>query len=452
MRRKRRITIVLVSLLASAIFGTAAVAAGTSKSKQHPAAALDSSFGKAGTVALGRGYQIYGAATQPDAKVVVGDRQSRAGVRLVVARLTAAGRLDPSFNHGHVELGPPQKSGGSIGRAVAIQHDGNILVAGVLTDRTAVAQDGMLVERFTKNGGLDRRFGSAGTATLLPGTGQSATAALAVQGDGKIIVAGNGPGSDGLPHMALARLDTRGRPDLGFAVKGVRIADGSQDLGREGTAAAVALQAGGKIVIAGSARPDLQVSNAVVARFTSRGQLDRSFGSAGSFVVPGAVEGGAEAVFRAVSLATDGGIVAAGAATSDGATPAFALAVRLSNNGHPVSSFGRRGIVALGSDHGSTPSSALPGANATALARGGAVVLAGSFADSGMTEVALWSLNPHGSVINAGSTRTLLSTSLGAGSANALAIDPMGRLVVAGASNNFVAFNGLVLRYRGFGR
>ncbi len=116
-----------------------------------------------------------------------------------------------------------------------------------------------------------------------------------------------------------------------------------------------------------------------------------------------------------------------------------------------MGSFGRGGIVALPSDHASLPPSVLPGANAAASARGGIVVLAGTYADSGRTEPALWSLNTHGSLISSGSTRTLLSSSLGSGGADGVALDRHGRIVVVGTSNNFTAFNGFGLRYQGFG-
>ena len=78
-------------------------------------------------------------------------------------------------------------------------------------------------------------------------------------------------------------------------------------------------------------------------------------------------------------------------------------------------------------------------------------MVAGSFADSGLTEAALWSLTPHGSLLPSGSTRTVLGPSLGSGGANTLAIDPQGRITVFGASNNFVAYNSFGLRYQGFG-
>ena len=440
-------TALAVAVTAGAL-GAGASAAGTAKA---PPAALDFSFGVRGTATLGRGYQVYATAMQRDGKiVVVGDQQLRSGLRLMAARLTPGGQLDRSFNGGHVELGPREPSGGAIARAAAIQRDGKIVLAGVITDRSGIGQRGMLVERLLTTGALDRGFGSGGRSVLLHGTAQSAANAVAVQRDGKIVVAGNGPGNDGLQRIALARLDSRGSLDRGFGAAGVVISQGSEDLGRLGTAAAVALQSDGKILLAGSSRPNLQLTQGIVARFTSGGGLDRSFATGGRYIVPAAIKRGGAALLRAIVVG-HGGLVAAGAATSDGATPAYTLALRLSSSGRTVNSFGAGGLVALPSERGGIPPSTVPGANAVAFARGGVVVLAGSYRDSGRSQVALWSLSGRGSLMRSGTTRTTLNTSLGLGSANGVAIDSQGRIVVAGASNNLVTLNSFALRYHGFG-
>ncbi len=449
------VSLAILFAAASLLVGAVAIAKPRPKPKHKPKgppSALNFAFGSRGVTALGKGYQLLGVATQPNGKVVVaGDQQLRSGVRLVVARLTSAGRLDRSFNRGHVQLGPKERAGGSIGNAVAIQRDGKILVAGVVTDRTGTAQGGMLVVRFTSTGALDRRFGSGGT-TVLGGTAGGAANGLALQRDGKMLLAGSALGTDGLPRIALARLDTRGRPDHSFAANGISVAQGSQDLGRDGTADAVAVQPGGGIVVAGSARPNLQSQNAVLARFNSRGSLDTSFGSGGSFVVPANVEGGGAVLWQSLAVVGNGEIVAAGSAASSGHTPAYAIAARLSGNGQPIGSFGRKGIVALASQIGSVTVNPIPGATGVAIARRGTIVLAGAFVDSGQSEVSLWSLNGRGAIVRSGTVRTKLSKSLSSGGANALAIDSQGRIVVAGTSNNFISFNGVVLRYNGFGR
>ncbi len=120
MRAHRRL---ISATLAAALLVTGVALA------RAPSASLDNKFGSHGVAAFG-GLQLYAVAAQPDGKVVVaGDKFSSSGLRLAVARLTTSGRLDHTFNHGRILLGPAVSSGGSIGYGVAIQPDGKIVAA-----------------------------------------------------------------------------------------------------------------------------------------------------------------------------------------------------------------------------------------------------------------------------------------------------------------------------------
>ncbi len=176
--------------------------------------------------------------------------------------------------------------------------------------------------------------------TVLPGSAGGAANAVALQRDGKIVIAGGAKGSDGLPRVALARLNATGKLDGSFGSGGVSIAQGGQELGRNGEALGVALH-GSTIVVAGGSRPDFQHERGIVARFNSHGSLN------GSFVVQPNVLGGGVAELRAVAVGASGQIVAGGAATTSGAgttPPVEGLAVGLS------SGLGQRFVVALPSD------------------------------------------------------------------------------------------------------
>src|ERR1019366_545786 len=98
---------------------------------------LDSSFGSGGIASLGSNTRVLGDAFQSDGKlVVVGESGVSSGATLIVARLTTAGGLDGSFGGG-VVTGPPVVSSfgtGSVGRGVALQSDGKIVVVGKATD------------------------------------------------------------------------------------------------------------------------------------------------------------------------------------------------------------------------------------------------------------------------------------------------------------------------------
>ena len=124
-------------------------------------------------------------------------------------------------------------------------------------------------------GGLDPGFGSAGKVTTAFGGDDTA---MALQSDGKIVMAG-GSGSD----FVLARYNTDGSLDAGFGIGGLVTRDvgaGSSDEAR-----AVAIQADGKIVVAGNAVVGRTSSNQfnfdfAVARFNADGSPDRASAAA----------------------------------------------------------------------------------------------------------------------------------------------------------------------------
>jgi uncharacterized delta-60 repeat protein len=187
-----------------------------------------------------------------------------------VAAFAAAGDLDSTFGTG----GKVKTSftGGYDGaHAIAIQSNGKILAAGHAGDEFAVA-------RYKTDGTLDTNFGTNGIETVSAvGSGAAVYASdVVVQPDGKILVAGQGTGG-----AVLVRLLTTGKPDTGFATGGVATVD---FLGNASGAYAVALQANGRIVIAGYAHNGAQRSFFAFARFTTSGLPDTSFSGDGKEV------------------------------------------------------------------------------------------------------------------------------------------------------------------------
>jgi uncharacterized delta-60 repeat protein len=124
-------------------------------------------------------------------------------------------------------------------------------------------------------GQLDPTFGQAGIATTDFGNqinSDFATAnAVTIQPDGKIVVCGGAPGTNGFPNATVARYNTDGSPDKGFGNSGVNTILGQLEI-----LTAIALQTDGKIVATGGAGEFVDV-----IRFNANGQLDSSFGSNG---------------------------------------------------------------------------------------------------------------------------------------------------------------------------
>ena len=129
--------------------------------------------------------------------------------------------------------------------------------------------------RYNPDGTLDTGFGKAGMVTTQIGGNSDSANSVALQSDGKIVVAGDtlAPGNN---NFAVARYNANGTLDTTFNATGKATADFSKfDYGRS-----VAVQSDGKIVVAGNtANGDSRIF--AVARFNADGTPDISFNKSG---------------------------------------------------------------------------------------------------------------------------------------------------------------------------
>jgi uncharacterized delta-60 repeat protein len=254
---------------------------------------LDTTFATGGkkTFSWGALGRATAALVAPNGKIVLAGFSGPEGGNVQVARLNANGKLDTTFGTGGIAA--VDFGGDDFGEAVARQADGRILVAG----RSSAA--GAVVARLRATGVLDTDFGGDGRVTL-PGGG-SASAVL-VQPDRKIVVAGNASGSQA---MTVTRLKPDGSPDGTFGTAGTATIDiGSlADL-----AAGAALQADGRIVVAGYTQ---SAEDVAVVRLNANGSPDATFGANGRATV----DFGAATFGNAVALAPSKRIVVAGQKT-----------------------------------------------------------------------------------------------------------------------------------------
>ena len=248
---------------------------------------LDSTFWKGGVtrVTTSKGGEkesqdlSFGVALQPDGKiVVVGASYNGKNYEAMLLRFNSDGSVDSSFGKGGNVTYTGPSNANVWGRAIAIQPDGKIVMVGV--GYTAKKCD-VLTMRYNPDGSLDKAFGEGGIAlSACPPGGQDFGRSIAIQPDGKIIVAGN-TRSGGNINALLLRYNVNGTPDNTFGNGGFAIYKGlanRSDWGR-----AVALLPDGKIVIAGSSVSGPKC-DALVARYNSDGTLDSSFGSGGIIV------------------------------------------------------------------------------------------------------------------------------------------------------------------------
>ncbi|MFJ3310849.1 calcium-binding protein [Streptomyces sp. NPDC086549] len=276
---------------------------------------LDSTFGTGGKVTTDFGGSQYAVAVavQADGKIIAaGDTYvvSDDSHDFALARYNTDGSLDTSFGTGGKVTTDFGDSGAS---GVALQADGKIIAAGY---SVGINYDFALA-RYNTDGSLDSTFGTGGKVTTDFGGAYDEAFAVALQADGKIIAVGaSGTGGEER-DFALARYNTDGSLDSTFGTGGkVTTTFGDFD-GAQG----VAVQADGKIVAAGDAN-NLRNFFAL-ARYNTDGSLDSTFGTGGKVTTDfgGAGDSGASAV----AVQADGKIVAAGSSVSIGGTD-FALA------------------------------------------------------------------------------------------------------------------------------
>jgi uncharacterized delta-60 repeat protein len=360
-------------------------------SAQAKPGTLDPSFGTGGVVTTpfgSLGTAVADAAVvQPDGKIVAaGYFASGTSLNnrneIGLARYLPDGSLDTGFGYsadGRASLAIGPKS--NEGYGVALQPDGKILVAGASFNGT---DSDFALARFTASGAVDSGFGSSGSTTTPILSGNDVAEAVALQPDGKIIVGGytyNGSNND----FAIVRYTPDGSVDSTFTGGGAAITPiGPSD----DEVRALAVQPDGKIVAAGWSFNGSNYDFALV-RYTANGSLDSSFGTNGKVVTP--IGSGDERAF-AVALQPDGKIVAAGRSHDDATgTNDFAV-VRYKADGTLDSSFGSGGIVttSIGTKGAS--------ANAVAVQPDGKIVAAGSYLPDVKDDFAAVRYNPDGSV------------------------------------------------------
>lgn len=261
-----------------------------------------------------------------DGRIVTAGASGSGGVAYcALARYNPDGSLDASFGDGGQVLALLEAAGGGA-MAVAVQSDGKTVVAGSSTNAWFV------VARFDANGELDTTFGSGGVVTTAFGTMGAQVYAVAIQSDGKIVVSGQCVGEETgyETAMALARYNSDGSLDQDFG-NGGRVVTTVGPNG--GYAPGVAIQPDGKIVLGGTR---------AVVRYNSDGSLDEDFGTGGKVLLDLAAD------LRGIGIQPDGKIVAAGMAFEPGLMGIGLL--RLNPDGTPDAAFGTDGWLV--SDYG----------------------------------------------------------------------------------------------------
>ncbi|MFO1351346.1 MAG: delta-60 repeat domain-containing protein [Gammaproteobacteria bacterium] len=228
-----------------------------------------------------------------------------------VVRLNANGSPDNGFgNSGRAVVAfDVGNQGRDYLHAMALQKDGKIVLGGTVNVGTGdLDSDRFAVARLNANGTPDASFGTGGKA-VVPVFGADLRS-VAVQADGKIVLAGAFR-SGGDSRFGIARLNSNGVLDSSFASGGALAVEFSPTDIKWDNAQAVAVQTNGKIVVAGGAYQFYPFFDVGVARLNADGSPDEDFGPGGKTTFTFGEAGDLDSI-SGIAIQADGKIVVAG--------------------------------------------------------------------------------------------------------------------------------------------
>ncbi len=366
---------------------------------------LDMTFNRTGMVVIALGDTDncgHSMAIQPDNKIiVVGSPYLALGNCFITVRLNEDGSMDKSFGIRGVVTTMLESGANEEAFTTVLQPDGKILTGGYSNGKFGLI-------RYMVNGRLDSSFASGGIALTgvgIAGKGND----LALQKDGKILMAGSGNN-----QFTTVRYMPDGTPDTSFGKSGIV----GTPVGSLSSATAIAVQTDGKIIVAGSSLYDF-----AVVRYQPDGSLDSTFGINGIVTTPMNLS---SPIVLDVVIQKDGKILTAG-----GSYYCNVHFARYNPDGTPDTTFGHHGITSC--DINSPASS-----SSLTLQVDGKIITSGFWSPSEMIlYYAMARLNADGSIDSAFGTNGYVHTPIQGmhDVANAVRVRDDGKILLAGCSH-----------------
>ncbi|HEX5633502.1 MAG TPA: hypothetical protein VFX50_09745, partial [Gemmatimonadales bacterium] len=225
-------------------------------------------------------------------------------------------------------------------RAVAVQRDGRVVIAGQVEGDGPGTDDVMLL-RLTPDGRLDSTFAGQGVVVRHLGGPVDKIRAMALTRDDRIVCVGHSDDA-----FTVMRFTTDGVPDESFGVSGVT----SVRFAGEGQGRGIALFPDGAVLVTGYTRPSHQKgvpATTYAIRVTPAGALDSAWAPGGAQALP---LGGHEVRAYVAAPLPDGGVVLGGRFRVERGKDADFFVVRLHADGSMDESFGERGLVTVDFD------------------------------------------------------------------------------------------------------
>src|SRR5215471_2837395 len=282
----------------------------------------DSSFGSRGAVTtnfFGGNDRATAVVVRSDGTIIAGGdafNTNTGNTDLALAAYNQDGSVDASFGvDGKVttDIGL-----NDLANAIVLQPDGKLILAGSVLDSKLAK--GFVLVRYNSDGSLDSGFGIGGEVVTDFFKNSDEVASIVLQSDGSILASGFADVGITGRDFAIARYDSHGNLDTTFGVGGKATVD---FFGGIDEAKSIALQPDGRIVLAGSAFNGTTLADFALARFNADGTLDKSFGDQGKTTTDFA-RNLDEA--RKLVVLSDGSIIAGGRTFAAGSGFDFALA------------------------------------------------------------------------------------------------------------------------------
>lgn len=282
---------------------------------------LDPTFGGDGTVTtnITPSYDWANAmALGPNGKVVVVGSVSAGSDngKIGVLRYRSDGSLDPNFGGDGIVLIDPTRTYDD-GLAVGVEADGQIVVAGGAG--FAGPNERFVMMAFENDGSLDATFGGDGIVFTDLTPKADVPFGLAIQGDGRIVVAGGAAQGGADPKFAVVRYERDGSLDLSLKGDGTLITNFTP---HDDGAYSVAIDPDGRIVAAGLAGNGGPAPRFATVRYLADGRRDTTFGGDGK--VSTDITPYFDSVWG-VAVQSDGSVVCSGVAGAGGSHASFAV-------------------------------------------------------------------------------------------------------------------------------
>lgn len=350
-----------------------------------PDGSLDPGFGDQGRVLLdfdpGQANACHDLVVQPDGRIVLAGYRRFGPVdneSFMVIRLNGDGSLDTRFsNDGYQSINfAPILGARARAFAVALQPDGKLVVAGY--NRLGPGEHDLAVTRLNANGTLDLQFGDDARATLSVAAGSPSLDeawSVAIQDDGRIVLAGESLVA-GKTSMVVARLTGSGQTDSSFNLTGYRLIDFGL-VPNASMRRGLVIRPDGALLVGGYVF-DAAGANAdfAVAALLANGQNDTAFGTSGRTTIEFLNGPGSLNVARAMVVDQAGRLLLGGFVGPE-ANLDFGAA-RLLADGSPDPSFGSQGTATIAFDLGAAPNVMDVANDIHVLPDGGILLVGGS--------------------------------------------------------------------------